>query len=80
MRNNELAILNGTKVLFVVDRVKKKNEREICMDIIYIDSLKEYPIAIRFNTHAPETFYRLEQLLKGTRFFGFGEGIELRFY
>jgi len=78
LRNNELAILNGTKVLFVVDRVKKKNEREICMDIIYIDSLKEYPIGIQFNTQ--ETFYRLEQLLKGTRFFGFGEGIELRFY
>jgi len=80
LRNNKLAILNGTKVLFVVDRVKKKSEREICMDIIYIDSLKEYPISIRFNTHARETFNMLEQLLKDTRFFGFGEGIGLRYY
>jgi len=80
LRNNKLAILKGTKVLFVVDRVKKKSDREICMDIIYIDSLKEYPIAIQFNTHARETFNRLEQLLKGTRFFGFGEEIELRCY
>jgi len=80
LRNDKLAILNGAKVLFVVDRVKKKNKGEICMDIIHIDNLKESPIAIRFNRNAQETLRRLELLLKGTRFLGFGDEIELRFY
>jgi len=80
LRKNNLALLFGGTVLYVVDKVKKKNESEICMDTIRSDNLKEFPIAIRFNWHVKETLVRLELLLRGSRFYGFRDEIELRFY
>jgi len=80
LRHKKLMLLVGKNVLNVIDKVKQKNKVEICMDIIHIDTLQEVPMSIKFTRDAEETIVKLKKLLKSTRYFGFEDEIELRFY